>query len=240
MGTKKAKNVKDMDVELMKKRLQAMLAMKKEVLEHVEDYHVKLQKGNSKTGECSMTVSLIPIVDCPNCSGCKGKCYDSRNDCCYPSVQKSRAINSAIHEADPERYWREIEAQVIANGCKFLRINVGGDMSDTDFYYLNGIAERCPDCTFLFFTKNYKGCNKFLDEAGAFNFNIRSMMSAWPGMEMDNPHKLPCAHVMWADGTTTAPDWGAILCRGNCSECFMEKDGCVGVPAGGHVVMNAH
>lgn len=240
MGTKKAKNVNEMNMEVMKKRLTAMIEMKNEICEHSEDYHVKLQKGNTKTGEKSMTVSLIPVVDCPNCSECKKKCYDLRNDCCYPSVQKSRAINSAIHDITPGRYWAEIEQSVIEEQCEFLRINVGGDMSDNDFYYLNDIAKRCPNCTFLFFTKNYKGINKFLDEVGSFEKNVKRMMSAWPGMEMDNPYNLPCAHVMWADGSTTAPQWGAILCRGNCSECYMDHDGCVGVVDGGHVVMNAH
>lgn len=240
MGTKTAKKVNDINRELMNKRLKAMLDMKAEILTHVEDFHVKLQKGNTKTGERSMTVSLIPVIDCPNCSECCKKCYDLRNDCCYPSVQKSRAINSAIHDADPARYWREIEANVIAEGCEFLRINVGGDMSDEDFYYLDDISKRNPQCVFLFFTKNYKGINKFLDEKGEFEKNVRSMMSAWLGMEMINPHNLPCAHVMWADGSTTAPMWGAILCRGNCSECFMENDGCVKVGKNEHVVMNAH
>ena len=42
------------------------------------------------------------------------------------------------------------------------------------------------------------------------------VFSAWPGVEMLNPHNLPEAHVRFRDGTTTAkPD--AKLCNGNCT-----------------------
>ena len=66
-------------------------------------------------------------------------------------------------------------------------------------------------------------------------------------MEFNNPYNLPCAHVLWADGKTTAPDFKAKFCGGNCSECFhhykmgnKEKSGCWRLGNGEHVIFLAH
>ena len=91
----------------------------------------------------------------------------------------------------------------------------------------------------LFFTKNYKGINKFLDN-NSFPSNVRPIMSAWENMEMDNPHNLPNSHVLYEDGRTTAPEYGAVYCGGNCSECAFKGEGCWNLKNGEHVVFMAH
>ena len=155
------------------------------------------------------------------------------------NVQIDRARNSAVHKADPERFWREVDAQVKANYVRELRLNVGGDLTDDDFGYVTKLGRDNPKVMILFFTKNYDGINKFLDN-NEFPENVKPLMSAWRNMEMDNRHDLPCSHVLWEDGTTTAPEYGAVYCGGNCTECVYNGEGCWHLKHGEHVIFKAH
>ncbi len=203
--------------------------------------HVRLMKGNDKTGLFCFTVSLLPVIDCPNCSECKNHCYDVQHDCINKGCFEQRVINHIIHKADAERYWREIELQVQANFVTQLRINVGGDLSGIDFECINEMAKRNPGCDFLFFTKNYKECNSWLAaHNGEFEGNVKCIFSRWPGMECDNPFNMPESHVLWEDGSTTAPEFGAYYCGGNCSECHFKQEGCWVLKKGEHVIFRVH
>lgn len=225
--------------EAIENRIKKLIEKRNEMINNIDNVHVKLQKGNRKTGSNCYTVSLAPIIDCSNCSGCKGQCYDIRNDVIYPQVIADRAKNSAIHKMQPNRYWNEIDQQIKANFVTELRLNVGGDLSDNDFEYVATLGKENPRTMILFFTKNYKGINKFL-ENNSFPENVKPIMSAWEGMEMDNPHNLPCSHVLYEDGRTTAPEYGAVYCGGNCSECAFNGDGCWNLKHGEHVIFKAH
>lgn len=228
-----------MGKEAIEKRVKKLRDERDKKLEEVNELHVKLQRGNRKTGANCWTVSLLPIIDCGNCAKCKGDCYDIKSDLIYPQVINDRARNSAIHKADPERYWKEIDMQVKANFVRELRINVGGDLSDDDFSYVAELGKNNNKTQILFFTKNYKGINKFL-ENNSFPENVHPIMSAWIGMKMDNPHELPCSHVLYENGMTTAPQYGAAYCGGNCSECAFEGNGCWNLKKGEHVIFKAH
>lgn len=225
--------------EAIENRINKILAERTIRMANIAEQHVKLQRGNRKTGANCWTVSLAPIIDCINCSGCSGQCYDIRNDVIYPQVIADRAKNSAIHKADPKRYWDEIDIQIKANFVTELRINVGGDLTDEDFGYVAELGKKNPRTMILFFTKNYKGINKYLDN-NSFPENVHPIMSAWGGMEMENPHNLPCSHVLYEDGRTTAPEYGAVYCGGNCSECAFNGDGCWNLKNGEHVIFRAH
>ena len=225
--------------EAIENRIKKLIEKRNEMINNIDNVHVKLQKGNRKTGSNCYTVSLAPIIDCSNCSGCKGQCYDIRNDVIYPQVIADRAKNSAIHKMQPNRYWHEIDQQIKANFVTELRLNVGGDLTDNDFEYVATLGKENPRTMILFFTKNYKGINKFL-ENNSFPENVKPIMSAWEGMEMDNPHNLPCSHVLYEDGRTTAPEYGAVYCGGNCSECAFNGDGCWNLKRGEHVIFKAH
>ena len=221
------------------KRVKKLLDMREEMLKDVNNLHVKLQPGNTKTGKNCYTVSLAPIVDCVHCGECMWDCYDIRNDVRFPAVYNDRARNSAIHKADPKRYWNEISTQIKANFVRELRINVGGDLKDEDFQYVAKIGRENPKTRVLFFTKNYEGINKYL-EHHRFPKNVKPIMSAWEGMQMDNPNNLPCSHVLYEDGRTTAPEYGAVYCGGNCSECAFEGKGCWTLKKNEHVIFKAH
>lgn len=225
--------------EAIEKRVDKILAERKIRMANIDNEHVKLMQGNRKTGVNCWTVSLAPIIDCANCDGCMDGCYDIRNDLIYPQVIADRAKNSAIHMMAPDRYWREIDQQIKENFVTELRINVGGDLTYLDFKMVKILGENNPRTMILFFTKNYEGINKFLDN-DSFPENVHPIMSAWEGMEMNNPHNLPCSHVLYEDGRTTAPEYGAIYCGGNCSECAFKGDGCWNLKRGEHVIFKAH
>ena len=129
--------------------------------------------------------------------------------------------------------------QVKANFVTELRINVGGDLSDDDFAYVTELGRKNPRTMILFFTKNYKGINKYLTN-NDFPENVKTLMSASKGIDMENPNNLPCSHVLWEDGTTTAPQYGAVYCGGNCSECAFKGEGCWNLKKDEHVIFKAH
>jgi hypothetical protein len=221
------------------KRVATIKAARDEALKKVDELHVKIQQGNSKTGKMCFTVSLMPILDCVNCSGCRLQCYDLRNDLMYPVVINDRAANSAIHMTDPKRFWTEVDLQVKALFVTELRINVGGDLTDEDFLYVAELGKNNPKTMILFFTKNYSGINKFLAD-NSFPENVHPIMSCWEGMEMENPYNLPCSHVLYEDGKTTAPKYGSVYCGGNCTECAFKGEGCWNLKKGESVIFRAH
>ena len=239
MGTNKPKKNVTISKDAIERRIDKILAERKIRIADVDNQHVKLQKGNTKTGANCWTVSLLPIIDCKNCSECAKNCYDLRNDLIYPAVIADRARNSAIHKMQPDRYWKEIDQQIKANYVTELRINVGGDLTYLDFKMVKILGESNPRTMILFFTKNYDEINQFLDE-DEFPDNVKPIMSAWEGMECDNRHNLPMSHVLYEDGRTTAPEYGAVYCGGNCSECAFKGEGCWNLKKGEHVIFMAH
>lgn len=221
------------------KNLRAMRSIREALLKDVENCHIVLQDGNKKTGRDCKTVSLIPGLDCGNCSCCFHRCYDNRSDCMYTKVRFDRARNSAVHLADRERYWCEIDMQVKANYVSLLRINVGGDLDNEDFPWVAWLAAGNPKCRIMFFTKNYDGAALFLDDFAQPD-NMHMILSAWPGLEMYNPYNIPVAHVLFKNGVTTAPEYGAIYCKGNCTGCAYNDEGCWTLQPSDNVIFHYH
>ena len=237
MSVKKAKNISKIAKELAEKRLKGMIDKKNELIKVVDKLHVYLAKGNSKTGDAVPSVSLIPVYNCTNCKHCSGLCYDLRNDCVYPGCRDRRSQNAAIFEADPERYFNEINDGVKA--FRFFRWHIGGDIVSTYYFEkMVWIAEQNPHCEFLAFTKSFDIVNDWLDEH-ELPKNLHIIFSAWVGMEMDNRHNLPTSNPLFFDGSTTAHD-GATYCSGNCTECARAGSGCWTMQNGDEVIFPAH
>lgn len=237
MGVKKAKNINAISKEIFTKRMNDMISKKNEYLQQVDKLHVYIAKGNHKTGDAVPSVSLIPVYNCPNSKACQSLCYDLRNDCCYPGCRDKRAVNAAILEADPERYFREISEAVAA--FKFFRYHIGGDIVNT--YYLEKmiwVAEQNPHCEFLTFTKCFDIINNYLDTK-EFPKNLHIIFSAWVGQTMDNRHNLPTSNPLFANGSTTAHD-GAVFCSNNCTNCAKTGCGCWTMKNGDEVIFPAH
>lgn len=225
--------------ETILRKLKELKTRRDTMLKNVSSLHVRLQPGNDKTGVSCWTISILPIIDCLNCAECMWECYDFKSDLRFDRQINDRCRNSVIHMLDVERYWNEIDAEIKAKFVRELRINVGGDMSDADFNYVAQLGRNNPRTSMLFFTKNYKGINKFL-ENNKFPKNVHPIMSAWKNLEMDNPNNLPEAHVLYEDGKTTAPKFGAKYCTGNCTECAFYAKGCWTLKKGEHVIFKAH
>ena len=225
--------------EAIKGRIKRFTEKREAMMREVDSLHVRIQPGNRKTGVNTWTVSLLPVIDCSNCSECMWDCYDIKNVLIHTRVVHDRCRNSVIHNLDIKRFWNEIDMQIKCNYITQLRINVGGDLSNEDFHYVKELGINNPKTMILFFTKNYKGINSFLME-DAFPENVHPIMSAWCGMEMDNPNGLPEAHVLYEDGRTTAPEYGSVYCGGNCSECAFNREGCWTLKKNQHVIFKAH
>ena len=234
------KKIKNMSIETIMGRVQKMVELRTEFEKDIDNIHVKLQQGNSKTGKNVYTVSLIPIADCGyNCKGCKQECYDVINVCFQPKVQVDRARNSAVHRKDINRFWEEVSYGIKYNCVQALRINVGGDVCKEDIPLINKVAKENPKCDILFFTKSYEEVNDFLNN-NEFAANVHCIMSAWKDTPMDNPHNLPISHVLYADGFTTAPEYGSYYCQGNCAHCHYNEEGCFTLKKGESVIFPAH
>lgn len=210
---KMAKKIRNINIENISKRIRQMVMRREEYIrDGIEKIHVILQPGNSKTGRNCWTSSLISGADCHNCNACIMECYDLLNVCFQPAVQNDRARNSAIHKVDIKRYWSDVDEEIKAKHVTELRINVGGDLAYEDFNYVRDLGINNRECDILFFTKTYDDLNRYISENidkypdnYGFPDNIKLFMSRWKGVPCDNPYGIPESHVLYADGSTTAP-----------------------------------
>jgi hypothetical protein len=229
----------EFDTEAIVRRVKKMMDYRDAI--DVKNAHVKLSYDNRKTTALVPSVSLIPVADCHNCSACFRGCYDVRNVCYLPSVQKSRANNSAILHEDMERYFHEILEAV--KFLRFFRWHVGGDM--TSFWYWEhvvDIARRTPRCEFLIFTKMFDIVNHWLDKGNELPSNLHVIFSDWVGSDFKNPYDLPISSPVWSDGKRGPHAYTdkAIWCPGDCSACAEINGGCWGAKNGDTILFEAH
>lgn len=234
----KAKNIKPIKIEAMQTRLAKMVNARNEYAKNLENLHVFISSGNRKTGFSVPSVSLIPVADCGNCSGCSRLCYDLRNDCIYNGVTDTRARNSAIARYDLRRYFYEISGACKA--FRFFRWHIGGDILNAA--YLLGMIETAlqnPHCKFLAFTKRFDLINAYIQDGGEIPSNLQIIFSAWPGMELNNPFNFPVSSPLFVDGSHAAGS-NPISCPGDCSACAVMGSGCWTLKKGEGVVFAAH
>lgn len=145
-----------------------------------------------------------------------------------------------IFDTSPARYFREIDAWLTFNYPRAFRWHIGGDIKSSS--YLEGmvdIAEKHKDISFLAFTKMFNIINEYLDSGRSLPSNLKIIFSGWTGLDIPNPHNLPSAHPLFADGSTSAKD-GAKLCKGNCTECLSKKLLCWSLKPGEEIVFPTH
>lgn len=204
---------------------------------------LRLLPGNRKTGGSYYTVSLIPILDCVKdaCKACGMWCYDIQSVCITKEVIRLRAINSALHMKAPDIYWRRITDLCKAQFVEHLRINIGGDITFNDVGWIVRLAKTCKTTIVHVFTKNYDAVNRYMEieKIKSFPKNLKVIFSRWPGMECENPFKIPECHVDFGDGKCEAPE-GSELCSGNCTKCAFQHSGCHGLKKGEAVVIKYH
>lgn len=222
----------------LKQRLNALRLARRDIKD-IDRLHVRISESNAKMGLIP-SISLLPVIDCGNCGCCAKSCYDLRHDMIYPQSIMARSINSMIFDTNPARYFREIDAWLTFNYPRAFRWHIGGDIKSSS--YLEGmvdIAEKHKDISFLAFTKMFNIINEYLDSGRSLPSNLKIIFSGWTGLDIPNPHNLPSAHPLFADGSTSAKD-GAKLCKGNCTECLSKKLLCWSLKPGEEIVFSTH
>ncbi len=203
------------------------------------EVHVSISNGNSKMGSVR-SVSLPPVVTCnpKACAVCGKKCYALKICRLRKTVRDAYNRNLQILETDGEKYWREVAAQMAFS--RFFRFHVSGDIPNREYLEnMTKAARMTPDTQIICFTKQYDICNEYLGEKKRLPKNLHLIFSGWKGLEMNNPHNLPEAHVLFKNGDTTARD-GAKLCTGNCFECAVEGRNCWNLKKGEQIVLREH
>ena len=200
------------------------------------DEHISISRGNIKMGALP-SVSLPAHVTCRELP-CWKKCYAKKIERLRPAVRRAYQRNMEILQKNPDQYWREVEAAIMCS--RFFRFHVSGDIPDKAYIArVIQVASRNQHCEILCFTKKYSLVNDAIDQGFALPRNLHIVFSAWPGVEMINPHHLPEAHVRFKDGATTASS-GAHECGGNCFECATTDCGCWILKNGEQVIFNEH
>lgn len=173
------------------------------------------------------SVSLVPGLDCGNCSKCLKGCYAMKAYRMYPATRDAYHRNSDMAHNDRGSYFQQIADELVSNPTRFFRWHVAGDILDQD--YLNRMVDMAvffPGVRFLCFTK------RFDIRFGRLPENLTIILSVWPGMPLPRNRTLPRAYMQ--DGTETRIPKGARECPGSCEDCKL----CYGLK--GSVVFNKH
>ena len=201
--------------------------------------NISISKQNSKMGEIP-SVSLPSGITCGNYP-CYKECYARKIEKLRPSVREAYERNYRILKEDPDTFWKEVEDQIKIS--RFFRWHVSGDIPDRNYFQrMVDIAKRNQHCQMLCFTKKYDIVNTEIESGTKIPDNLHLIFSAWQGLQMNNPHNFPEAHVRYKDGTTTAASY-AVPCNrysGNCSTCARVDTGCWKLRAGEQVVFDKH
>ena len=197
---------------------------------------VTISLKNGKMGRVP-SVSLPAWITCPKC-GCWVTCYAHRYEKFRPSVIRSYARNYRILNENPKEYWRQVRKAIQMN--RFFRFHVSGDIPI--YEYLEEMVKSAienPHCTILCFTKRYGFVNHWIDVNGDLPVNLKIIFSGWRDLKMENPHRLPEAHVQFKDGYCEARE-DAFECFGCCEECYVAGCGCWQLKKNQQIVLKEH
>lgn len=191
---------------------------------------IHISSGNSKLRKLP-NISLPPGVTCALGVPCyEDGCYARKAYTMYSRTWHAWGSNFKIYLESPADYFRQITEWLDTRKPEMFRWHVGGDIPRLG--YLHGmadIAKAVPSTRFLAFTKRYDLIGEFPRE---FPENLRIILSAWPGVPMDNPRDLPIA---WLAEDPRAP-LSAFPCGGLCDLCAM----CWKLGKGESVVFERH
>jgi DNA repair photolyase len=196
---------------------------------------VTISKGNRKMGEIK-SVSLPPIVTCAKNCTCAKKCYAAKMCRIYKNVKESYNRNLDAFNNNPAEYWKQVEDAICTS--RFFRFHVSGDIPTYDYFIqMVDVVKNNPHCDVLVFTKRFAFVNNAIDNGVEIPKNLHILFSEWNGMEMENPHNLPVAHVIFK-GDKPENNWN--ICTGNCLECAKCNKNCWALKSGEHVAFHEH
>lgn len=201
----------------------------------MKNNQITISRGNAKMGAIP-SVSLPACTTCNPSAPCFAKCYARRMTARRPNVGTAYEKNLMIWENDPNAYFIQIQAAGYIN--KFFRYHVSGDVPNK-LYLLHMIvtARKCPDCTFLAFTKQYTIINEYLNGGGEIPQNLKIIFSNWGAWKCENPYKLPQCEIIFK-GEKPADDWK--ICGGNCTDCACRGVGCWELKNGETIAIYEH
>ncbi len=177
------------------------------------------------------SVSLPPIITCPDYVPCTKDCYVVKNIYRYlPRAKKAYENNLKIWQNDPDSYFDQLRINVRHKKYPLFRYHVSGDIPSQDYYNrMLKLANECPETRFMVMTKNRE---IEFDDSPRGN-KLKVLISIWPGIEV--PRNLNYPMVFMQDGTEKRCG-GAIQCGGGCDKC----QACWDVKPGGKIVINKH
>ena len=184
------------------------------------------------------SVSLPPIITCPNCDSCAGLCYAAKLCRIYKTVRDSYNNNYELLKESRAAYFSQIATHIIAKKYSFFRWHVSGDIIDIDYLdRMCKVARQCKTTKFLAFTKNYEDVNEyFITHRKPRNLQIIFSLP-FDGSRVNNPYKMPTAAVI-LKGTEPAPNFK--ICGGNCTECACRGVGCWELKKGETIAFYQH
>lgn len=173
-----------------------------------------ISRGNKKIGK-TWNVSLPPLLSCRGDVPCRKDCYALKAYKAYPTARAAWDNNLNTYLSDPDGYFQDITDQIdqAKNKPRFFRWHVSGDIPCQHYFDgIKALAAQFPQIRFLAFTKRYN-----------FNYsklpkNLSIVLSAWPGLPMQNRYRLPVAYMQ--DGTEKRVK-NALECPGGCDKCGM-------------------
>lgn len=199
---------------------------------------VRISNSNSKMGAVA-SVSLIPFLTCPGCCSttCGKKCYAAKLANLRPAVLRSYAINTALAIYNPDLFWTQVNAAVMA--VRYFRFHVSGDILNKEYFaHMIETARNNPKTEILVFTKKYSIVNDWITENGKLPANLHILFSGWENLTPDNPFKLPETNIIPRGAESFPDDWK--LCGGNCFECACRGVGCWQAVSGDVIAFNEH
>lgn len=203
----------------------------------MDNMTLSISKGNKKMGGIP-SISLPAIVTCRAGAPCAKKCYAARLERLRPNVKAAYARNLAIWQNDPESFERQAIGAAIAS--RYFRWHVSGDIVSPEYFAMMvRVARVCNGTRFLCFTKRFEIVNQWIEENGDLPENMQVIFSAWTGLDVPNPYNLPETHVLYKDGTTTAPE-NHFICGGNCTNCIRAGVGCWQLKHGENLAFYEH
>jgi ferredoxin len=187
---------------------------------------ISISEGNTKMGSIP-SVSLVPGLDCANCSKCIKGCYAMKSYRMYEATRNAYHRNSELAHSDLDEFSRQIMDYLDRKQPRHFRWHVAGDILNQEYVEkIILIAMAYPNTKFLCFTKrhdlSYRNCPE----------NLTIVLSCWPGMRLPKNRSLPRAYMQ--DGTETRIPHGARACPGSCEDCKL----CYGLK--GDVVFHKH
>jgi len=163
-------------------------------------------------------MSLLPVIDCHNCTKCQDVCYARHSIKQYPNTFKAWQHNSfLIREGKFAELKKDVSVFCHYHNTRYFRFHVGGDIvSVKHFKTIKEIAVENPNTKFLAFTKSFYFIDTDLPD------NLAIICSLMKGMTIpESLDKLPRAYAgNPADFPNDNRAEKALKCSGKCDRCY--------------------